>query len=368
MDVSRYGGSYDLTPPSDEESYDKEHIYESSSPGCYKKVSISRFGGPDVLTVSYNQPLPELKKTDVRVRVLATSVSTVDTLIRRGLYSNVRKKPPFVPGFDMVGLVEEIGSNVTNVQEGQYVAGITTTSSYSEYAIVSEDGLTIIPSDIDPAEAVSLIQAFVTAYQMLTRSANVKPGQSVLINDVQGAIGKALVQLGVQMGVKMYGVAPASSADEVASFGCYPIIIDHEKKHIIDQMKNLEPNGVDIVFDPTGRGNLHQSFRVLTNKGGIIVTSKSSTKKKQLFDGLRNRFRFLLPFMCKAQTYFYSIDESYESHHEWFQSDLTKLFQLLKEKKIKPPILKKMDLEEARNAHEVFESKNVEGEIVLLVH
>ncbi len=366
MDVSRYGAKiYDLTPPA---GYEDKQVYLSKG---FKQVKVVSFGGPDVLAVSYNHPFPTLKKGEVRIKVLASSVSIMDTLIRRGTYSNGgTKKPPFVPGFHMVGVVEEITSinDDTNLTVGQHVASITTIGSYSEYVVLPEDQLTIIPSDVDPAEAVSLIQSFVTAYQMLTRSANVKPGQSILIHDAGGVMGQALIQIGVQMGVKMYGIVSASQADEVAAYGCYPIIVDRQKKHFFDQLKKLEPNGVHAVFDPMGINNLNESLRILSNEGGLYVTSKSMTKVGKFIDHIKVNLNVLSCRSKSPQPTVYSLVEWHESHHDWFQQDLMKLFQLLKERRVKPLIGKRMDLEEARHAHELLESKRVVGEIVLLVN
>lgn len=364
MDVSRYGAKvYDLTPPA---GYEDHQVYVSKG---FKQVKVPSFGGPEVLAVSYNHPFPVLKKNEVRIKVLASSVSFMDTLIRRGIYSNVRtKKPPFVPGFHMVGVVEEISHDDTNLTVGQHVASITTIGSYSEYVVLPEDQLTIIPSDVDAAEAVSLIQSFVAAYQMLTRSANVKPGQSILIHDAGGVMGQALIQLGVQMGVKMYGIVAASQADEVAAYGCYPIIVDRQKKHFFDQLKKLEPNGFHAVFDPMGINKLNESLRILSNEGGLYVTSKSMTKVGQLIDHIKVNLHVLTCRSKSSQPTFYSLVEWYESHHDWFQKDLMKLFRLLKERRVKPLIGKRMELEEARHAHEVLESKSVMGEIVLLVN
>mgnify|MGYP000111973144 CR=1 FL=1 len=166
----------------------------------YKKVVISEFGGPEVLHIIEEPSLPEPEAGEVRIKVLATSAAFTDVMIRKGKYPDVKEKPPFSPGYDMVGIVDSLGEGVTGFQVGQKVADLTVIGAYSEYICLAASRLTPVPDEVDPAEAVSLILSYVTAYQMLHRTANVKAGQSVLIHGAGGAGGTAMIQLGKTRG------------------------------------------------------------------------------------------------------------------------------------------------------------------------
>ena len=162
----------------------------------YKRVIITKFGGPEVLKMIEETTLPEPKPGEVRVKVLATSAAFTDAWIRKGTYPDVKEKPPFSPGYDMVGVVDKLGEGVTHFQVGQRVADLTVIGAYSEYICLPESRLTPVPEGLDPAEAVSLVLSYVTAYQMLHRVAKVKRSQRILVHGAGGAVGTAHVTIG----------------------------------------------------------------------------------------------------------------------------------------------------------------------------
>ena len=162
----------------------------------YNRVIITKFGGTEVLKVIEEAVLPEPKPGEVRVKVLVTSAAFTDVMIRNGKYPDVKEKPPFSPGYDMVGIVDKLGEGVTRFKAGQRVADLTIIGAYSEYICLPESRLIPVPDGLDSAEAVSLILSYVTAYQMLHRVAKVKQGQHILVHGAGGAVGTAMLQLG----------------------------------------------------------------------------------------------------------------------------------------------------------------------------
>ncbi len=185
----------------------------------YKRVVITEFGGPEVLGVVEEKALPEPQPEQVRVRVLATSAAFTDTMIRKGIYPDAKEKPPFSPGYDMVGVVDKLGAGVAKLKVGQSVADLTVVGAYSEYICLLESRLVHVPDGLDAAEAVSLILSYVTAYQMLHRSAEVQRGQRILVHGAGGAVGTALLQLGKLLDLEMYGTASKPKHELVASLG-----------------------------------------------------------------------------------------------------------------------------------------------------
>lgn len=168
----------------------------------YKKVVIKEFGGPEVLEVTEEPTLPEPGFGEVRIKVLTTSAAFTDTMIRKGQYPDVKAKPPFSPGYDLVGLVDKPGEGAAKFNIGQKVADLTVVGAYAEYICLPESQLTLVPDELDPVEAVSLVLSYVTAYQMLHRYAKVNSGQRILIH---GAVGTAILQLGRLLDLTMYG-------------------------------------------------------------------------------------------------------------------------------------------------------------------
>jgi NADPH:quinone reductase-like Zn-dependent oxidoreductase len=132
--------------------------------------------------------------------VLASPVCQPDITVRSGkaLYSGtpLGHKPPFGPGYSVIGDVDAVGDGVAEVSIGERVGALTVIGGYSEYLYWKSDRLIPVPASLNPAEAVVLILNYIVAYQVLHRSARVKPGEKALIIGASGCSGTALLQLG----------------------------------------------------------------------------------------------------------------------------------------------------------------------------
>ncbi len=333
----------------------------------YKRVIITGFGGPEVLKMIEEPKLPEPNPGEMRIKVLVTSAAFTDVMIRKGKYPYVKDRPPFSPGYDVVGVVDKLGDGATRFKVGQRVADLTVIGAYSEYLCLPESRLTLVPDSLDPAEAVSLILSYVTAYQMLHRIAKVKEGQRILVHGAGGAVGTAMLQLGKLLDLEMYGTSSKAKHDLVAMLGATPI--DYKSENWVERVRNLTGNGVDAAFDAIGGDSFKQSFSVL-RRGGILVAygfyNAVMGKGGSIpIDFMRVKLWNLLP--NGRSTAFYLISALRQKHPDWFSEDLTKLFDLLVQGKIKPVIAARMPLAEARRAHELIEEAGVQGKIVLAV-
>lgn len=139
------------------------------------RIVVHQYGGPDVLDV-VEEECAGPKRGEVRVRVLAAGVSLPDVMMREGIHPETPELP-FTPGWDFVGVVDRLGDAVSGIRPGQIVAALPISGAYAEFVCVPQHELVPVPSGLDPAEAVSLILNYVTAYQMLHRCARVGPGQ-----------------------------------------------------------------------------------------------------------------------------------------------------------------------------------------------
>ncbi|EHO40295.1 Alcohol dehydrogenase zinc-binding domain protein [Caldithrix abyssi DSM 13497] len=333
----------------------------------YKRVVVTRYGGPEVLRVIEENKLPEPGPGEVRVKVLATSAAFTDVMIRKGKYPGIKVKPPFTPGYDMVGVVDRLGPGVARVKTGQQVAALTIIGAYSEYLCLSENCLTPVPAGLDPAEAVSLVLSYVTAYQMLHRVAKAKRGQRILIHGAGGAVGTALLQLGGLMGLKMYGTASSAKHDLVKRLGATPI--DYVNEDFEERIRSLTGAGVDIVFDAIGGDHFKRSFDVLQRGGKLVAYGFYNAVLGRggsiPLDFIRLQLWNCLP--NGKSTAFYSIGSLYKKKMDWFTEDLRRLFELLVQNRIKPVIAARMPLTDVVRAHELLERAEISGKIVLNV-
>lgn len=331
---------------------------------AYKRVVISKFGEPEVLKLIAEDHLPEPQKGEVRIKVLKASANFTDTMIRKGKYPEVSKKPPFSPGYDMIGLVDKLGEGTAIFQVGDKVADLTVIGSYSEYICLPEENLIPVPGDIDDAEGVALILSYMTAYQMLHRDAKVKQGQSILIHAASGAVGLAILQLGQLLDLKMFATASKSKHTLVEKYG--GISIDYKNEDFVKRIHELAPSGLDAVFDPIGGAYFKRSFSTL-KKGGKLVAFGFYNAVMGKGGNLVLEFMKLLLWNVLPngkKTSFYIITSMRKKHPEWFKEDLKQLFHLLKKGKIQPEIEALFPLERAVEVHHKIENAEIRGKIV----
>jgi NADPH2:quinone reductase len=341
----------------------------------HTRIIVTRYGGPDALQV-LEEERPEPKHGQVRVRVLSAGVALPDIMAREGIHPET-PRVPFTPGWDLVGVVDQLGPGVSGTEPGQIIAAMPISGAYAEFVCLPERELVPVPSGLDAAEAVSLVLNYITAHQMLHRSAGVRAGQRVLIHGAAGGVGTALLQLGRLAGLEMYGTCSSRGASAVSDLGGIPI--DYQHQDFVAEVHRLTSEGVDAVFDPIGGTHLWHSRKTLRPGGNVVgyglVTSIRGEGLTSSRPGRRQRFRgtvmfglyiiggWLLPGRKRVVPY--SIQTLKRMKPEWFRQDLIALFDLLQQKKIQPIIARRFPLAEARRAHELLGKGGVIGKIVL---
>lgn len=340
------------------------------------RVIATHYGGPDALRV-IEEECPEPKKGEVRVRVLAAGVAMPDIMAREGLHPET-PPVPYTPGWDLVGEVDRLGADVFGIEVGQIVAAMPIHGAYAEFVCLPQRELVPVPSGLDAAEAVSLILNYITAYQMLHRSAKVKPGQHVLFHGASGGVGTALLQLGRLAGLEMYGTCSLRGAPVVSELGGIPI--DYQRQDVVKEIRRLTREGVDAVFDPIGGPHLWNSREVLRPGGRVVgygnTTSLRGEGLGSVRSGRRNRFHGLPIYVLyivggwllpgRRRIIPYSIQTLKRLKPEIFRRDLIVLLDLLRQRKIQPLIAQRFSLSEARHAQELLGKGGVIGKIVLV--
>jgi NADPH2:quinone reductase len=339
----------------------------------HTRVIVTRYGGPEALRV-LEEDCPEPKGGEVRVRMLAAGVALPDLLMREGVHPE-RPPLPFTPGWDVVGVVDRLGDGVSGIEPGQMVAALPISGAYAEFICLPQRELVPVPSGLDPAEAVSLVLNYVTAYQMLHRSAKVRPGQRALIHGAAGGVGSALLQLGRLARLEMYGTCSARGASAVADLGGIPI--DYQRLDFVTEMHHLTSDGADVVFDGIGGSHIWRSRKALRPGGTVVAYGlTSSLREGRLASGRRHRLRGLAIFGLyiaggwllpgRRRVVPYSIQWLKRLRPALFRQDLIALFDLLHQQEIRPLIARRFALAEARQAHELLGKGGVTGKIVLV--
>jgi NADPH2:quinone reductase len=342
----------------------------------HKRIIVTHYGGPEALQV-LEEECPEPKDSEVRVRVLAAGVGLPDILAREGVHPET-PPVPFTPGWDLIGVVDRLGGGVSGLDPGQAVAALPISGAYAEFVCLPQRELIPVPSGLDAAEAVSLILNYVTAYQMLHRSAKVRQGQRALIHGAAGGVGSALLQLGSLARLEMYGTCSSRGASAVSDLGGIPI--DYRQLDFVKEIHRLTGEGVGVVFDGIGGTHIWRSRKALGRGGTVVAYGLTSSLRGGRLasgrSGRRHRFHgipifglyiaggWLLPGRKRVVPY--SIQWLKRLKPALFRQDLIALFDLLQQQKIKPLIAQRFPLAEARQAHELLGKGGVTGKIVLV--
>ncbi len=330
-------------------------------------IDVIEFGGAERLKLLTDDQLPEPAAGELRIRVLVTSAVFTDIMIRKGMYPDVKEKPPFTLGYDLIGVVDKLGPDTGDFALGDMVADLTTIGAYSQYICLPEHRLTKVPHNVSPVDALGMVLSAVTAFQMLHRVAKAQTGQSILVHGAGGAVGTMMLQLAKLAGITAFGTDRVSKHELIQSLGGTPI--DSDAAELEALMREATGGGVDVVFDPLGGASLSRSLHILRPGGTLVAYGFLETVmghggsipmdfvKLKLWDWMPNGHA----------TAFYSIGKMRRQHPEWFKGDLAILLNLLAKGEIKSVVAQTMPFTDARRAHEMIERGEAKGKIVLLV-
>jgi NADPH:quinone reductase-like Zn-dependent oxidoreductase len=238
-----------------------------------KAVVQHRYGPPEVLEVD-QVPTPDFGPTEVLVRVRASTVSSAQMALRKGrplfarLVTGMRRPKEAVPGSELAGEVVAVGDATAAVRVGDPVVGATGSGfgAHAEYVRVPEEAVAPIPRDLDPDGAVAICEGGLTALPFLRDTADLQPGQRVLINGASGCVGSAAVQLAKHIGAEVTAVCSAQSADLVRGLGA-----DHVIDYAVDDFTRSAETW-DVVFDTVGTSSFGRAGQVMKD-GGIYMTT-----------------------------------------------------------------------------------------------
>jgi len=314
----------------------------AQSESMMKAIVISRFGGPDVLQYQ-DLPRPEPKPNEVLVRVIAAGVNPVDSQMRAGDWAKVfGPKPPYVPGADIAGVIEQTGAQVKNLKAGDAVYGyldLDRDGGYAQFTIAKPSEVAAKPKSATFEEAAAVPCAALTAWQAIVDSGKLSSGQTVLIHGGSGGVGSFAIQIAKARGARVIATASTHNQETLKQLGA-DVAVDYTQQKFEDIAKD-----VDIVLDTVGGDTLARSYKVL-KKGGFIATLVARLDKSELEKhGIRGESIGVTPNAA----------------------ELAQLAELIDAKKIRPLVSQVLPLSEARKAHEQAATGHTRGKIVLKV-
>jgi len=328
-----------------------------------RRIEVRGSGGPDVLHV-VEGPIPIPGRGQVVIRVQAAGVAYGDVMRRRGVLA-----PPwaFTPGYDVVGRIATVGRGVDPDRVGQCVGlllpGIGF-GGYAEHVIARATRLVPIPTGLDPVVAVALGLNYVTAWQILHRQLRLPPGASLLVHGAAGGVGTALVELGRQAGLTLYGTASAPKHEQVRARGAEPI--DYRAHDFVDVLRQRLPQGLDAVTDGIGGNHLLRSRQVLRRGGALVFFGVSGDVAGGMSQVLRGGAALLrLALDPRLRLRLYGFMSSPASLPWRCRQDWARLLDLGASGELAPAIGARIPLLQAAQAHDLVDRAAVVGKVVL---
>jgi NADPH:quinone reductase-like Zn-dependent oxidoreductase len=342
-----------------------------------RAMVVKRYGNPDVLEMR-ELPDPQLNPGEVLIRVKAVGVNFADLMQRMGIYPGV-PKPPFVPGFEVAGVVEKVadGGRAAEgepVRPGDAVCAISKFNAYAEWVAVPGRQVYRLPAGMPFDDAAALPVNYLTAYHSMFTMGNLQSGDRILIHGAAGGVGIAAVQLARAHGLEIFGTAGPTKQEYLRKIGV-DHAIDYEKSNFVDIVRKFSPDGIEMVMDAIGGKSFTNSYKCLGPTGRLVVYGVSAAAgpdgKKSLTRGLgallqMPRFNPLKLMRDNITIIGVSLG-SMPSRSALMRSEIEEIFKLYDSGKLKPVISKSFPLADAASAHKYIHARKNIGKVILHV-
>lgn len=312
-------------------------------------IAIDRFGGSEELH-AVELPEPRLPPDAVLLETRAAAVNPVDYKIRQGgLAERFPCFFPLVPGWDVAGVVREVGPAVRGISPGDALIAycrkdFIQEGTYAELVSVRANQATAKPGSLSFEQAAALPLAGLTAYQAIYDHLELKPGETILVQRAAGGVGSFAVQLARIVGAHVIGTASAQNHDYLRELGAVECV-DYRDQDVVDAVRTSHPEGIDAVLDLLGGAELQQSVELLSPGGRVVSIIEPPDQQAFAGRGLRASYLFVLPD----------------------GDELRALAALAETGELRVSLAQTLSLAEAARAQELIEAGHVRGKVALQV-
>jgi NADPH:quinone reductase-like Zn-dependent oxidoreductase len=337
-----------------------------------KQAVISRYGPPEVIQTR-EAPDPIAAAGQVKIAVRAAGVNFADVMARLGLYPDA-PKPPMVVGYEVAGVVDSVGTGVTDVRPGDRVFALTRFGGYASAAIAPAESVFKTPARLSDVEAAAIPVNYLTALIALYRMSNITKGETVLIYGAGGGVGVAATQLAKARGAIVIGTASTTKIEAIKSLGV-DHAIDHRTSEVADEVRRITSGrGADVILDAIGGKNLRMSYALLAPLGRLVIYGVSSLASGERRNILRTlwtiaRMPAFWPLSLMNQN---RAVLGLNVGHLWgetaqLKSAMDLLVAGVDAGQLRPVIAQTFPLERAADAHRYLQSRSNIGKVVLTV-
>jgi NADPH:quinone reductase-like Zn-dependent oxidoreductase len=333
------------------------------------EIVLPGIGDPESLQIQAREVGPP-GPGQALVRVEATGISFAEQQMRRGKYYD-QPPFPFVPGYDLVGVVAQAGAGAP--AEGKRVAALTKTGGWASHVVLDAADLVPVPAGIDAAAAETVVVNGLTAWRMLHRTARVRSGQTIVVLGAAGGVGSTLVQLARHAGIEVIGTAGPAQQDRLRELGAVPI--DYRNQDVAARVRELAPDGVAAVFDHIGGPGLLDSWRMLGRGGTLVCYGTASTLDQPGNPRLPVLKLLARLFAWNAlpngrHAHFFNLWAGRRLRPQHYRAqlarDLGHVLGLLADGALTPQIARRFPLTEAADALRYAEAGGITGKVLLI--
>jgi NADPH2:quinone reductase len=320
-----------------------------------KTVRVHQYGGLEAL--KYEEvPVPEPGEGEARVKIEAIGVNFIDIYHRIGRYQGPL---PLTLGQEAAGIVDAVGSNVTEVQPGNRVAYASVQGAYAEYAIAPAWRLVPIPTGVDFQQAAAAMIQGMTAHYLTFSTYPLKQGETALVHAAGGGTGQLLVQVAKRRGARVIGTVSTEEKARLAREAGADEVILYTQVDFEAEVKRLTNNaGVDVVYDSVGKDTFDKSLNCLRRRGYMVLFGASSGAVPPLDPQILNAKGSI--FLTRPFLAHYTANRA---ELMWRVNDL---FSWIAAGELKVHIDKAFPLVEVAEAHRYIEGRQSKGKILLI--
>jgi NADPH2:quinone reductase len=320
-----------------------------------KAVRVHEFGGLEALKYD-DAPAPEPGAGEARVKVEAAGVNFIDVYHRKGLY---RGAMPLTLGQEAAGVVETLGSGVTEVNIGERVVFASVQGTYAEYVVAPVWRLVPIPANVDTRAAAAGHLQGLTAHYLAFSTYPLQPGHTALVHAAAGGMGQLLTQIARRRGARVIATVSTEAKAKIArEMGADEVINYADADFEVEVKRLTNGTGVDVVYDSVGKTTFDQSLNCLKRRGTMVLYGQSSGPVPPLDPQVLNAKGSLYLTRPTLAHYTASREELLERAND--------LFRWMASGELKVTVDRTFALAEADKAHQYLESRQTRGKLLLL--
>ncbi len=335
-----------------------------------RRVWITQAGPPEVLKVR-EEPDPDAKDNEVRIRGRACGINFADLMARVGMYPDAPKLPCVI-GYEVAGVIDQVGKDVTTFHEGDRVMAVPYFGGYTDTLCIAPNQVFKLPKKMSFEEGAALPVVYGTAYNMMLFCGNLREGSTILLHSAAGGVGLAVIDIARTRKCTVIGIASASKHAFIQERGCTHVIAA-DADYVAETRKIVGDKGVDLVLDPVGGKSWSEGYDLLAPCGRMVCfgfSAAASGKTRSLWSAVTNFMRVPKFSPLKLMDSNKTVSGTNMAHLfarlDLLEHSFTELIAMYERGEVRPFVDKSFKFDDAPAAHHYLHDRKARGKVVLV--